>query len=93
MIKYFRFEFQSWLTASTGDVDSLIKEGDEIPAFILKGFSYSKQDSFALIFIEAQRESLFPLYVEVSEKLALLFFALDQNSYASIQKCLSTSGT
>lgn len=35
----------------------------------------------------------FPLYVEVLEELAPLFFAFDHVSYASIHKCLSTSGT
>ena len=32
-----------------------------------------------LIFVQAQREKNFPLYVNVLEELALLFFALDHD--------------
>lgn len=79
------FESQSLSLRLTADVDSLTRWEDDLMG--------SHDNSVALIFIRAQRESLFPLHVPVSEELVPLFFALDQISSASIPKCRSTSGT
>ncbi len=41
-----------------------------------------KYETLILIFVRAHRESNFPLYVEVLEKLVPLFFALDHINYS-----------
>jgi len=41
-----------------------------------------RYETLILIFVRAHREKNFPLYVNVLEELAVLFFALDHVNYA-----------
>ncbi len=49
---------------------------------LLKNLFLKYYETLILIFVRAHRESNFPLYVEVLEKLVPLFFALDHINYS-----------